>query len=179
MESSRQEYCSGAPVLPFPSPGDLPTPGIKRGFPVLQADSLPSEPPVASKALHPLSSDWTLASSCSIFLFAIVLHIHQPSARFKLPSGYSALDLSISNSLHLEQLTLRFSLGWIILAFQLSSSRVTPLHFFPSSLVSIWNDYTHLCVFFYMFVSYSKRWAPHAQGPYLILPWSFDLEQNL
>ena len=41
MESSRQEYWSG---LPFPSPGDLPDPGIKPGFPTLQAESLPSEP---------------------------------------------------------------------------------------------------------------------------------------
>ena len=39
---SRQEYCRG---LPFPSPGDLPNPGIEPGFPALQADSLPSEPP--------------------------------------------------------------------------------------------------------------------------------------
>ena len=38
----RQEYWSG---LPFPSPGDLPDPGIKPGFPALQADSLLSEPP--------------------------------------------------------------------------------------------------------------------------------------
>ena len=30
--------------LPFPSPGDLPNPGIKPRSPVLQADSLPSEP---------------------------------------------------------------------------------------------------------------------------------------
>ncbi|XDA82799.1 hypothetical protein R6Z07F_012710 [Ovis aries] len=29
----------------FPSPGDLPDPGIKPGSPTLQADSLPSEPP--------------------------------------------------------------------------------------------------------------------------------------
>ena len=42
MEFSRQEYCSG---LLFPSPWDLPDPGIKPGFPALQADSLPSEPP--------------------------------------------------------------------------------------------------------------------------------------
>ena len=42
MGFSRQEYCSG---LPFPSPGDLPDPGIKPRFPALQADSLPSEPP--------------------------------------------------------------------------------------------------------------------------------------
>ena len=33
MESSRQEYWSG---LPFPSPGDLPDPGIKPGWPALQ-----------------------------------------------------------------------------------------------------------------------------------------------
>ena len=31
--------------LLFPSPGDLPDPGIKPGSPELQADSLPSEPP--------------------------------------------------------------------------------------------------------------------------------------
>ena len=40
MEFSRQEYWSG---LPFPSPGDLPDPGIEPGSPALQADSLPSE----------------------------------------------------------------------------------------------------------------------------------------
>ena len=43
---SRQEYWSG---LPFPSPGDLPNPGIESGSSVLQADTLPSEPPGKSK----------------------------------------------------------------------------------------------------------------------------------
>ena len=38
----RQEYWSG---LPFPSPGDLPYPGIELRSPVLQADALTSEPP--------------------------------------------------------------------------------------------------------------------------------------
>ena len=42
MEFSRQEYWSG---LPFPSPGDLPDPGIEPGSTALQADALPSEPP--------------------------------------------------------------------------------------------------------------------------------------
>ena len=42
MGFSRQEYCSG---LPFPSPGDLPDPGIEPRSPVLQADTLTSEPP--------------------------------------------------------------------------------------------------------------------------------------
>ena len=42
MEFSRQEYWSG---LPFPSPGDLPDPGIEPGSPEWKADSLPSQPP--------------------------------------------------------------------------------------------------------------------------------------
>ena len=39
---SRQEHWSG---LPFPSPGDLPDPGIEPRFPAWQADSLLSAPP--------------------------------------------------------------------------------------------------------------------------------------
>ena len=31
--------------MPFPSPGDLPDPGIELWSPALQADALPSEPP--------------------------------------------------------------------------------------------------------------------------------------
>ena len=42
MGFSRQEYRSG---LPFPSPGDLPNPGIEPGSPALLADVLPSETP--------------------------------------------------------------------------------------------------------------------------------------
>ena len=42
MGFSRQEYWSG---LPFPSPGDLPYPGIEPRSPALQADALISEPP--------------------------------------------------------------------------------------------------------------------------------------
>ena len=42
MGFSRQEYWSG---LPFPSPGDLPNPGIEPKSPALQADALTPEPP--------------------------------------------------------------------------------------------------------------------------------------
>ena len=42
MGFSRQEYWSG---LPFPSPGDLPNPGIEPRSPTLQADALTSAPP--------------------------------------------------------------------------------------------------------------------------------------
>ena len=40
MGFSRQEYWSG---LPFPSPGELPNPGIEPGPPALQESSLPTE----------------------------------------------------------------------------------------------------------------------------------------
>ena len=42
MEFLRQEYWSG---LPFPSPGNLPNPGLEPGSPALQAESSSSEPP--------------------------------------------------------------------------------------------------------------------------------------
>ena len=42
MGFSRPEYCSGQP---FPSPGDLPNPGIEPQFPALQVDSVSSETP--------------------------------------------------------------------------------------------------------------------------------------
>ena len=58
MEFSRQEYWSG---LPFPSPGDLPNPGIEPGSPTLQADTLPPEPPgkpKETKIQGHIASDW-------------------------------------------------------------------------------------------------------------------------
>ena len=42
MGFSRQDYWSG---LPFPSPGNLPDPGIEPWSPALQTDTLLSEPP--------------------------------------------------------------------------------------------------------------------------------------
>ena len=39
MEFSRQEHWNG---LPFPSPRDVPDPGIRAGPAALQADSLPA-----------------------------------------------------------------------------------------------------------------------------------------
>ena len=51
MEFSRQE---GWSELPFPSPGDLPNPGIEPASPALQADALPSEPPGKVRGLKDL-----------------------------------------------------------------------------------------------------------------------------
>ena len=55
MGCFRQEYWSG---LPFPSPGDLPNPGIEPRSSALQADSLPSESP------GKLESDLSYILSC-------------------------------------------------------------------------------------------------------------------
>ena len=49
---SRQEYWSG---LPFPSPGDLPNPGIKPRSPALQTDALSSEPPETAVSIRVFS----------------------------------------------------------------------------------------------------------------------------
>ena len=58
MEFSRQEYWNG---LPFPSPGDLPNPGIELGSPALQVDSLLSEPPGKPKDTFPQNIKRTTA----------------------------------------------------------------------------------------------------------------------
>ena len=49
---SRQEYRNG---LPFPSPRDLPEPGIEPRPPTLQTDSLPSEPMARTLNILPVS----------------------------------------------------------------------------------------------------------------------------
>ena len=53
MGFSRQEYWS---ELPFPSPGDLPDPGIEPGSPASEADALTSEPsgklPICSRSVY-------------------------------------------------------------------------------------------------------------------------------
>ena len=57
MECTRQEYWSG---LPFPSPGDLPDPGIEPRSPALQVDTFPSEPPGIPKKVVPIFSMYFL-----------------------------------------------------------------------------------------------------------------------
>ena len=48
-EFSRQEYRSG---LSFPSPGNLPNPGMEPKSPAVWADSVPSEPPGKHYAVY-------------------------------------------------------------------------------------------------------------------------------
>ena len=73
MEFSRQDYWSG---LPFPSPGELPNPGIKPGSPELQADSLPSKPPGKpckkdGRALNTLNNDKGINTRRLIDIYAL------------------------------------------------------------------------------------------------------------
>ena len=62
MEFSRQEYWNG---LPFPSPGDLPNPGIEPRSPTLQADTLPSESPGKPWYVYftTIKKDWKIKST--------------------------------------------------------------------------------------------------------------------
>ena len=57
----RQEYWSG---WPFPSPGDLPKPGIGPRSPNLQENSLPSEPPGNPRMLAAAAAAAQLRQSC-------------------------------------------------------------------------------------------------------------------
>ena len=89
MEFSRQEYWSG---LPFPSPGDLPDPGIEPGSPALRADALPSEPPGKS-GLNPINT-WCVRAcgrSNHIQLFATGSSVHGDSPDKNTGVGYHAL----------------------------------------------------------------------------------------
>ena len=70
MEFSRQQYCSG---LPFPSPGDLPDPGIKPRSPALQADALLSELPGTP---HAHRRHW------KIFVELVSEFLHSPERDF-------------------------------------------------------------------------------------------------
>ena len=67
VEFSWQEYWSG---LSFPSSGDLPNLGFEPGSPVLQANSLPSEPPELSEGRIQID----LGSSGSHNLGNLVVH---------------------------------------------------------------------------------------------------------
>ena len=74
MGFSRQEYWSG---LPFPSPGDLPNPGIKPRSPALQADAYPLS--------HQGSPVYIYIGMFFFFFFFI------PIYRYKLPVWLYAL----------------------------------------------------------------------------------------
>ena len=76
---SRQAYWSG---LPFPSPGDLPDPGIKPWSPALPANSSPSEPPGKPfyRVVYTWQSQSPSASHPPFPLLAVHAYIYSGSA---------------------------------------------------------------------------------------------------
>ena len=60
MEFSRPEYWSGSP---FPSPGDLPNPGVEPRSPALQVDFLPAEPKGSPRTLEWVAYPFSRGSS--------------------------------------------------------------------------------------------------------------------
>ena len=96
MGFSRQEYWSG---LPFPSPGDLPDPVIEPRSPILQAGSLPSEPPG-----KPRQQSLTLPY---VFFFSFIRLL---------------LSNSLNNVVHLLSHVWLFSTPWTSLPFTISWS---------------------------------------------------------
>ena len=92
---SRQEYWSG---LPFPSPGDLPNPGIKPRSPALQADALSFEPPGKSTQPSQQPGQQNPFKTLVDIFFQLVWH---PSMAVKNGSAtYDSANILFSNGRH-------------------------------------------------------------------------------
>ena len=123
MKFSRQEYWSG---LPFPSPGDLPNPGIKPGSPALQADTLPSKPPgkplYCIKNSHIMSIEHWQSESAWRSLFLL----HHPCERtplcWALALGNAEFSVCWSGGLYriqgqvkdMEHTDFHFKISWCL-----------------------------------------------------------------
>ena len=87
MGFTRQEYWSG---LPWPSPGDLPDPGIEPGSSALQPDTLPSEPPGKPWETYRLLFIYNrtlkirLQQSGFSWVLCILLILHPPGSLYRL-----------------------------------------------------------------------------------------------
>ena len=96
MEFSRQEYWSG---LPFPSPGDLPHPGIEPGSPALQAN-LPGTLLVLLLVEHKLREKKPF---CLLMLNQILknIYIYMPPITLKISkTSFQKFNLSSLNRIH-------------------------------------------------------------------------------
>ena len=118
MGSSRQEYW---PRLPFPSPSDLPHPEIEPGSPTLQADSLPTEPPVHFSSVIQscptlcdpmdcrmptslfITNSWSLLKLMSIELVMSTNHINFYNPLLLQPSIFPSIRVfSYESALHIR-----------------------------------------------------------------------------
>ena len=99
MEFSRQEYWSG---LPFPSPGELPDPGIQPRCPVLQADSTVWAPREAQSFPYPP-------------LICFIHYLHQPTLidSYRIQWGLCPAPLIIYFSVSRVLALVRVSSDWL------------------------------------------------------------------
>ena len=100
MEFSRQEYWSG---LPFPSPGDLPNPGIEPRSLAFQADGLTSEPPGKPQRKEPNNKARQsllrlLASQKDKQLTYLLLEVHTPHMCVFFPQNKNLNQIKILNA---------------------------------------------------------------------------------
>ena len=116
MEFSRQEYKSG---LSFPSPGDLPYPGIEPRSLALQADTLPSEPP--GKAVVDISLSMRIITSSCISVAANGIGMKVLVTQ-SCPTLCNPRDCNLSGSLVHGILQARI-LEWVAIRFSKGSSR--------------------------------------------------------
>ena len=100
MEFSRPKYCSG---LQFPSPGDLPNPGIKPRSPALQADSLPSELP-GSPTLASSSTYFDIINPNCLLICKILSHMDYPIAPYGVGVQGSVLSSSCTKCNYIHSL---------------------------------------------------------------------------
>ena len=122
----RQEYWSG---LPFPSPGNLPDPGIKSWSPELQAGSLLSEPPGKPSYLKKISS----LSHSIVFLQFFALFTQEG---FLLSPCYS-LELCIQLGIYFVCPLPFGALLFLFICMASSDNHFACLHFFFLGMVSV------------------------------------------
>ena len=117
VEFSRPAYWSGEP---FPSPGDLPNPGIEPRSPALQVDSLPAEPNgKPSCVISRLKSQKSFSKKPCIFL--------DPQFPTLIWLRKSLFTQDLSNW---DRPTWRMEPQWVFLKF--GAQVPCPLPYFPS-----------------------------------------------
>ena len=150
MGFSRQEYWSG---LPFPSPGDLPDPGIEPRFPALQADTLTSEPPGNSRrwVMEDLALIYVI--KCSAYVFMVSGLTFRSLIHFEFIFVYGVRKCSNFILLHgavqfsQHHLLKRLPLPHCIFLPPLSKIRHPQAHGFISglSILFLWSIFLFLC----------------------------------
>ena len=161
MRFSRQEYWSG---LPFPSPGDLPDPGIEPRSPVLEAEALTSERIEKGKKivcfllplkrdknvrhLQPISSVWRPLAFLPVTLspasgsFPMSEYLASRGQSIGVSASASVFPMNVQDWFHLG-LTGVISLQSKGLSKDLSNTTVQKHQFFSAQLSLRSNSHIH------------------------------------